>query len=295
MPPSTSSPWLTTASTSGDLLDQRAVLVRGDGRQLDRSRASSPPSMDLATARARSRRRRRRRWAPRPASASRARSRGAVLRSACSGASQAAPGRRRGSRRRSSRPARTSRRPPRRCPASSRSSAPAAFCAESSRSFVRRLLGVAHDQDARRCATASTGRMTSRMKKNVSRFRKLTCILGPAYACITMRGRARLSSVGRRKVDSCFGTAFRGAIAQLGERLDRTQEVGGSSPPSSIASVSAPLAGSGAFLVLAPEAVRADRGTEREHQLFPEPRRAARIASSADRRGWSSSSSITWP
>ena len=26
----------------------------------------------------------------------------------------------------------------------------------------------------------------------------------------------------------------RGAIAQLGERLDRTQEVGGSSPPSSI-------------------------------------------------------------
>src|SRR3954471_12745631 len=30
-------------------------------------------------------------------------------------------------------------------------------------------------------------------------------------------------------------TAF-GAIAQLGERLDRTQEVGGSSPPSSIPS-----------------------------------------------------------
>src|SRR5580704_10873868 len=28
--------------------------------------------------------------------------------------------------------------------------------------------------------------------------------------------------------------AMRGAIAQLGERLDRTQEVGGSSPPSSI-------------------------------------------------------------
>ena len=28
---------------------------------------------------------------------------------------------------------------------------------------------------------------------------------------------------------------LRGAIAQLGERLDRTQEVGGSSPPSSIA------------------------------------------------------------
>src|SRR5204862_3052167 len=28
-----------------------------------------------------------------------------------------------------------------------------------------------------------------------------------------------------------------GAIAQLGERLDRTQEVGGSSPPSSIASL----------------------------------------------------------
>ena len=42
--------------------------------------------------------------------------------------------------------------------------------------------------------------------------------------------------------DPPFGarmTAF-GAIAQLGERLDRTQEVGGSSPPSSI-SVSAYL------------------------------------------------------
>ena len=38
-----------------------------------------------------------------------------------------------------------------------------------------------------------------------------------------------------------------GAIAQLGERLDRTQEVGGSSPPSSIARNSRPLRGFRAF------------------------------------------------
>src|SRR3954471_6400202 len=41
-----------------------------------------------------------------------------------------------------------------------------------------------------------------------------------------------------------------GAIAQLGERLDRTQEVGGSSPPSSIARDSRPLRGFRAFVVL---------------------------------------------
>src|SRR5204863_5568434 len=40
-----------------------------------------------------------------------------------------------------------------------------------------------------------------------------------------------------------------GAIAQLGERLDRTQEVGGSSPPSSIAKP--PLSGGFFFLARA--------------------------------------------
>ena len=42
---------------------------------------------------------------------------------------------------------------------------------------------------------------------------------------------------------SCHRTC--GAIAQLGERLDRTQEVGGSSPPGSIARIPRPLRGFG--------------------------------------------------
>jgi hypothetical protein len=38
------------------------------------------------------------------------------------------------------------------------------------------------------------------------------------------------------------GPTAHGAIAQLGERLDRTQEVGGSSPPSSTEELPAPAA-----------------------------------------------------
>src|SRR5829696_3025234 len=47
----------------------------------------------------------------------------------------------------------------------------------------------------------------------------------------------------------------RGAIAQLGERLDRTQEVGGSSPPSSIPGTPAQAGGFSFGLRLRAEAL----------------------------------------
>src|SRR5436190_8077820 len=73
-------------------------------------------------------------------------------------------------------------------------------------------------------ATASIDRITIRTKNNRSRARKLI-----ADGCLH------------------YGPDL-GAIAQLGERLDRTQEVGGSSPPSSILEtpVLEPNLGSGA-------------------------------------------------
>ena len=55
------------------------------------------------------------------------------------------------------------------------------------------------------------------------------------------------SAIHGARVKSCRRPC--GAIAQLGERLDRTQEVGGSSPPSSIARNSRPLRGFRAFLL----------------------------------------------
>src|SRR5206468_1588531 len=51
-----------------------------------------------------------------------------------------------------------------------------------------------------------------------------------AAGCGRRSGAARLTDAGGGRYT--FGSP--GAIAQLGERLDRTQEVGGSSPPSSI-------------------------------------------------------------
>ena len=74
-------------------------------------------------------------------------------------------------------------------------------------------------------ATASIGTITMRTKNSAKRLRKLTCgqrIGGPkGFPHPWMHGNAdTLASLG--------------AIAQLGERLDRTQEAGGSSPPSSI-------------------------------------------------------------
>ena len=57
-------------------------------------------------------------------------------------------------------------------------------------------------------ATASTGRITSRMKKKVRRLRKLTSVPdGPAYARRAAGVRPRLQSVGRRGPKSCFGAA----------------------------------------------------------------------------------------
>src|SRR4051794_26221397 len=81
---------------------------------------------------------------------------------------------------------------------------------------------------SRSSATTTTiiGTSTTRTKNNLSRLRRLigvwpegTCVRRGANA---LQGAARLHWMPR------------GAIAQLGERLDRTQEVGGSSPPSSI-------------------------------------------------------------
>src|SRR3954464_8784812 len=64
-------------------------------------------------------------------------------------------------------------------------------------------------------ATASIGRITIRTKNRRSRARKLM-----QTGCLHYEPDL-------------------GAIAQLGERLDRTQEVGGSSPPSSIPEIPA--------------------------------------------------------
>src|SRR3954447_11219199 len=78
---------------------------------------------------------------------------------------------------------------------------------------------------SRATTTTIMGTSTTRTKNSLSRLRRLigvwpegTCVRGAANAVQRV---ARLHWMAR------------GAIAQLGERLDRTQEVGGSSPPSS--------------------------------------------------------------
>src|SRR3954447_14931609 len=65
----------------------------------------------------------------------------------------------------------------------------------------------------------------------------------------------------RKLIELHYGEVL-GAIAQLGERLDRTQEVGGSSPPSSIPErpVSEPSLGSGTASRIAAAAL----GTKQE-------------------------------
>src|SRR3954454_17444205 len=73
---------------------------------------------------------------------------------------------------------------------------------------------------------ASIGARTIIRKNSRRRLRKLIVLAGESTA-----------AAGRSEQRSCRGRATLGppgAIAQLGERLDRTQEVGGSSPPSSI-------------------------------------------------------------
>src|SRR4051794_11390773 len=81
--------------------------------------------------------------------------------------------------------------------------------------------------------------MTINRKNNRSRVRKLarrsSRLANRRRSGISRgertRGRGRLGRPGR--MGGGYNRSFHGAIAQLGERLDRTQEVGGSSPPSS--------------------------------------------------------------
>src|SRR3954453_15994555 len=77
---------------------------------------------------------------------------------------------------------------------------------------------------------------------------------------MTIRTKNRPSRA--RKLIELHYVPVLGAIAQLGERLDRTQEVGGSSPPSSIleAPVLEPSPGSGAASRVAAAAL----GTKQE-------------------------------
>src|SRR5205823_3658259 len=93
-----------------------------------------------------------------------------------------------------------------------------------------------------RNATATIGTTTIRTKKLVRRVRKL--MSGPTrYEPIGQNAAGRKqrtapSTPGDSPSRAKLGQTARhlpphGAIAQLGERLDRTQEVGGSSPPSS--------------------------------------------------------------
>ena len=72
--------------------------------------------------------------------------------------------------------------------------------------------------------TASIGTMTITTKNSAKRLRKLT---GSERIGASRPFREPWMRVSRATL------SVLGAIAQLGERLDRTQEVGGSSPPSS--------------------------------------------------------------
>src|SRR4051794_33654225 len=91
----------------------------------------------------------------------------------------------------------------------------------------------------RMIVTATIGRMTMRTKNSRRRVRKLArrslnvSVVGSA--AIAERPQYPRSPAGLPAwTDGTWlQSSDRGAIAQLGERLDRTQEVGGSSPPSS--------------------------------------------------------------
>src|SRR3954471_20665053 len=74
-------------------------------------------------------------------------------------------------------------------------------------------------------ATDTIGKITMRTKNSVRRVRKL---MGHPPGHLSV-----LRTPPRDAVALALSLAVRGAIAQLGERLDRTQEGGGSSPPSS--------------------------------------------------------------
>src|SRR3954471_19168626 len=143
--------------------------------------------------------------------------------------------------------------------------------------------------------TAIIGTMTMSTKNNRSRVRKLErrsrrspmrprsdISRGAAYWRTPPRPQG-----GHRPQAATIGDPP-GAIAQLGERLDRTQEVGGSSPPSST-SGEAPLL-RGFFVSGGRLAVGVVSGAQTNEA-------ATRLADGLlgwDLR-WSSSSSMTWP
>src|SRR3954469_9429923 len=81
-------------------------------------------------------------------------------------------------------------------------------------------------------AIDAIGTMTMATKNSVRRLRKLMCPAG-GYPRLG-RPQTAWTHFGGYTAITC------GAIAQLGERLDRTQEVGGSSPPSSTPRTPAP-------------------------------------------------------
>src|SRR5947209_6419277 len=78
---------------------------------------------------------------------------------------------------------------------------------------------------------ATIGTTTITTKKLVRRVRKLMTIPASEQRIDQIGPRPKQFS-GLNSLPS-HGPPPHGAIAQLGERLDRTQEVGGSSPPSS--------------------------------------------------------------
>src|SRR5215211_4256114 len=89
-------------------------------------------------------------------------------------------------------------------------------------------------------ATAIIGSTTISRKKSVRRPRKLMYVGPVPYGAGIGMCRSSIPTLDRQLCGypcppgRTHHRVPRGAIAQLGERLDRTQEVGGSSPPSSI-------------------------------------------------------------
>src|SRR4051794_7006752 len=95
---------------------------------------------------------------------------------------------------------------------------------------------------------------------SLSEIRRNSTSATDSIGTMTIRTKNRRSRA--RKLIELHYVPVLGAIAQLGERLDRTQEVGGSSPPSSIPErpVPEPSLGSGTVSRVA----AAGLGTEQE-------------------------------
>ena len=118
----------------------------------------------------------------------------------------------------------------------SRSICCAAICAWDSRANRSDCAATCRSARRGRTAIAIIGTTTMNTKKSRSRLRKLgfrSCVLIVGVVTAASRPLHR-GSYNRSFTTRASIPARLGAIAQLGERLDRTQEVGGSSPPSSI-------------------------------------------------------------